>query len=327
MKLLLKSNVKVMQLPFDCLIMTTLLVIIFFYFKYSECLNCSYVEDNILGMSKWIQVTSLLDQNLTSYRYSVEQSLPKFCTQIKPVLTLKSFSLFKSNTSELGQELFKNYNLHVFEAHHNNIKVIHSFTFLNVTLRKVYLSHNHIELIEEEAFKDLYNLEDVDLSNNKLKSINSNMFVNLIKLIEFDLADNLIKVLGTNDLNFLRGRRLLNLNFCCNSMKVLHPKSMSNLTLQNLYINRNCLTDFQEDVFQYSCIEFISVSDNNLSQFSESGLRKICNLSVMEYNNNNNKDEEKHKIFDGQIIIVVAVYIVLNVLILIAYCIYNKIYK
>lgn len=301
--------------------MKIIIVIVIFYFKHRECLNCSYVDDNILEKAKWIDVTSnLLDNIQTSNRYAVHQDLPKLCTRLEPVLDLEGFTISNTNTMVLGEELFKNYNLTRFTSTFNHIKVIYSKTFLNVTLVNIELSSNDIEVIEEEAFKDLKYLTALDLSNNKLTSINSKMFVNLVSLNEFIVADNYIKEMATCDLDFLKGRSIKTINLSCNSLQVLQSKSLSNLTLERLFIERNLLTDIQDDVFEYSCIQYLYINKNKLSTISENNLKRICNLTVMEFNKNIRNNE----MFNGQI--VMALYIALIILFLIAFCIYYKIY-
>lgn len=321
MQLLSYSTTFTIMIP-----MNIVIVIICFNFKYSESLNCSYIDDNILGMAKWVQVSSTLNQDVNvSSRHFAEQTLPKFCTKAEPVPTLEIFTLFGTSTMELGEELFKNFNLRRFVAAHNNIKSIYSLTFLNISVISINLQHNGVQLIQDEAFKDLKHLENLDLANNELTHINSKMFINLPGLDDFSVAGNWLKSVGPNDLQFLTGRRVLNVNLCCNTLEILQSKSLSNLTLERLFLYSNFLTNFQEDVFQNSCIEYIYVNDNELSQFSENILKQLCNLSVMEYVSNNKLDEQNHKEFDNPIF--VTAYILVIILVPIAYFIYSKIYK
>lgn len=311
-----------------------IILIIVFCVNPNVCLNCSYVDNKVLEKAKNIHVKSTLPKlesppKHNTMIYSTEQIIPKFCTRHEPILTLKTLSLCETKTEEFGKELFKNYNLYKFICLYNNIKVIRTHTFFNVTLRQIELLYNDIRLIEEGAFEDLKFLKVLDLSNNKIARINSKMFVNLLSLYEFLLSGNLLKIIAFSDLDFLRGRHTSGIYLDNNTIEVLQSKSMSNLMVTTLSLQQNHLIDIMGDVFQGSCIEVILIGDNNLSSLSQQYLNTICNLTeisfVLRTNMETLKMEQDAQMWDD--ITVIAIFIWLVITITIFYYIYYKIHN
>lgn len=306
--------------------MKILILITVFCFKLNQCLNCNYIEDNLLKMAKRIEVTWQLDGgNMGQDDYEVVQAVPKFCTSLEPVLSLERLHLKRSKTVELGNELFKNYQLRQFFSSYNNIKVIYTHTFLNITVASIELQSNRIELIEEEAFKDLSNLRLLDLSENRIMFINSEMFANLSCLREFILAKNLLKMLSTHDLDFLRGNVMESVNLNDNLIEILGSKSMSNVTFNRLFLYNNSLSNIKQDVFQNSCICYINVLNNKLTEASKNYLTTICDLNVMEFSSELLIRENQINWLDVKII--VTLYFGIMMFISIVYYIYYKIYQ
>lgn len=315
--------------------MNVLIIILFLviYFDHNYCLNCTYVEDNLLKMSTFIDVSSFQPKEEArskhNVRYPIEKSLAKFCTRTKPVLTLKKLLLYDTKTLELGVDLFKNYHLEQFGCLFNHIKVISSRTFFNISLRKLELGHNNIELIEEEAFMDLECLVYLDLTTNKIALINHNMFRNLPKVNEFLVADNLLTVIGANDLDFLRAKPITCLSINNNTIRILHSQSMSNLTISTLYMEHNNLTEIKRDAFQNSCIDIIYMQGNNLSSFSKEYLNRICNITMVVVVSEPPfrilyEETQIEPKLDINMIIIISC-IVLVVLIVAVFCVYYKI--
>lgn len=312
------------------------LTIIVLYLEKSLSLNCSYIDDNLLNKNETIYVRSNYTNNdiireiqIRKDCYLINKSLPKFCTRLEPVLTLKKIHIIGTNTVELGAEIFKRYKLELLEIQYNNITTIWSHTFVDISVIKIDMQYNKIRIIEDAAFKDLKHLKYLDLSNNNITLIKSNMFVNLISLESFILSRNLMQVLDTHNLDFLRHKPMTSLYLDTNLIRSLHQKSLSKLTLLSLHLEDNLLDDIGGDVFHESCIENIFIQFNNLSNSSKKMLIKICNLQKIYFSSTaslvNNKNELVRESHDVQI--VVGVFLLSIIMISIGYYLYFKFYK
>lgn len=329
MKLFVQIIINCCVVPQFKMKVAQLTIIITLYFKQTESLTCSYIDGDLLGKEQIIDVRS----NTTIYinkletregGYLINQILPKFCTRLEPVLTLKRLYIQGTKTLELGTDLFQTYELEILEIMYNNITVIFSHTFVNVPLVEIYLRTNLITTIEKGAFKDLKRLELLDLSNNKITFINSGMFINLISLDIFIMTGNLLKVLNTHDLDFLRQKHMTGVYLNMNLIGTLQSKALSKLSLLGLYLQDNQLTDIAGDVFLELCIESIVIQDNNLSVVSKQYLTQICQLQKIYFSSRPFLvDKRKFNVIH----IGAAVFILSIILIGIGYFLYNKLYK
>ncbi len=113
------------------------------------------------------------------------------------------------------------------------------------TIRILYLSANAIQdSLSSEYFSCLEQIETIILSHNHIKTINPNTFDALKKLKTLDLSFNLISSLPPK-------------------LFVLQLPS-----LQTLYLNSNTLTEIDVWFFYLESINWIDLSNNSISKFS-----------------------------------------------------------
>lgn len=259
-----------------------LIILVTFCVVTNDCLKCTYLSDSLLKTRTQLIINSKID-GIVAGDILIEQTVPKFCTKLLSETTLTSLFLYETQTVELGTELFKNYELQVFEMPKNNIRVIHEHTFINISIQSITLKHCNIESIEAEAFKDLPNLIMLNLINNKISNIKSHYFVNLISLKQFYLENNLLIKIYTHDFDFLRYKKLDFISLSNNLIDYLEQNSLSNLTVNYLFMQYNKLTIVTQSVFKDSSIDLIDISRNPLTQIYDLNLSTICKIKQIKF--------------------------------------------
>lgn len=82
---------------------------------------------------------------------------------------------------------------------YNKLEVIRMLSGIE-QLKRIYLSHNNIDSIADDAFSHVINLEFVDLSNNKINRIKANVYSNLRFLHTLHLENNPIDTFNCENL-------------------------------------------------------------------------------------------------------------------------------
>lgn len=105
-------------------------------------------------------------------------------------------------------------------------------------VRSIYLDLNKIEMIAEDAFDDLMELELLDLDHNKISVIFPLTLKKLVNLKKFTIHDNLLKTL--NELTFSENLQLEEILLYNNKITILSPKLIEPLTnLKTLLLEKN----------------------------------------------------------------------------------------
>ena len=73
---------------------------------------------------------------------------------------------------------------------YNHIATIKKDTFKIVSMQSIFLDHNSIRKVEDDAFNNLPDLEQLGLNNNLLRELNPNAFKKLPKLQTLYLSCN-----------------------------------------------------------------------------------------------------------------------------------------
>jgi Leucine-rich repeat (LRR) protein len=83
-------------------------------------------------------------------------------------------------------------------------------------IKELWLRKDKIQIVEEEAFKHLYNLEWIYLHYNKIQSLSPKVFLNNRKLKEIRLYSNKIKIISPETFQHLNQLKSVELrwNFC-----------------------------------------------------------------------------------------------------------------
>lgn len=181
---------------------------------------------------------------------------------IKPSFKVRFEYLFKSIESYITKliefELRRNQNQTIYDIVYNNLKNNYSDTtsenkriITNIVLEKItYLNLSSLGLtyLDQNVFRGLTQVEEIDLSLNNLKNLPPTIFNALLKLQTLRLDNNMLTNLPAvifNNLTQLRGLYLSG-----NQLTSLSIGVFDNLTqLFELNLNRNKLTTLPPGIF------------------------------------------------------------------------------
>ncbi|KAH8404416.1 hypothetical protein KR222_011463 [Zaprionus bogoriensis] len=167
-------------------------------------------------------------------------------------ISLKSFHYVSNTTTPLRLNLSHNHiasfddelssymYIYQLDISHNHVAKSDSFTNLANTLRFLNLAHNSLGALQSHAFGDLEFLEILNLSHNNLSSLRRRSFQGLNSLQELDLSHNQLDQLQVEQFSNLRKLRILR-------------------------IGSNRLRALPREVFMNTRLEFLDISDNQLS--------------------------------------------------------------
>ncbi|XP_067676755.1 leucine-rich repeat neuronal protein 1-like [Haliotis asinina] len=193
-------------------------------------------------------------------------------------------------------------------------------------LRKLYLHHNSIDQIENEAFQKLHCLHTLDLSYNKITggSLSYMTFDGLLQLEFLSLKGNPLKKLTDFTLRFneLRMLNKLDLSDCQltsvaehafddislleeidlsgNSLKIIDPYSFEGLSFLDLLdLSRNSFETIQEDNFiALIKLRELRLDGNKLETLPAKALGGLGNLETLSLSENWLKGIPYHTIKD-----------------------------
>ena len=150
----------------------------------------------------------------------------------------------------------------------NRLKNIPSEHFHRLSdLKILYLNSNDISDIQPNAFASLSNLLILKLSRNKISDISRNAFRNLFQLERLFLDNNRLQTI--HPLAFRGFVMLKLLDLSNNRLKHLEPKHFITLIFS--------------DVFEYSSIQYLDISNNQLETFTSqsfAGLNYLKELYI-----------------------------------------------
>ena len=161
-------------------------------------------------------------------------------------------------------------------------------TNLHEQIQVLILDHNNIERLTRDIFvSSMPNLQKIFLKSCGIQSVDQDTFRHLKILIEVDLSDNNMTSLGTN--TFAGNNRLKTLNLSNNPITNLtafqfpplpHIKTMyfSNCLIQ--HIDSTALANLADSV------ETISLKGNRLTSLSEEVFLSTTSLKSLQLNNN-----------------------------------------
>lgn len=193
----------------------------------------------------------------------VTQTNNKFCT--KPEFAdewafINLFQIQNCKITELGSELFKNYNFTDIYVEDNNISVVRSYTFMNLNIYHLSLQNNNIITLEINAFYELIVEYDIQLSNNKIVTLNSLVFFH-VHCDCFKFFNNSITSVKKEDLDFVIS------HITCVNMEENPIKYFDTLCFVNKSICKFSLSYYPTNVIQEVCKNKYSI--NNILQMCD----------------------------------------------------------
>lgn len=203
------------------------------------------------------------DCKLTSQKYN------KFCT--KPELAGKFifetfFQVSGCNITELGKKLFKGYYQSSVDLSNNNISIVRSYTFTNLSIVSILLRNNNIEILEIKAFYNV-SLTFLELSENNIFTLNTTAFFN-VHLNNFIIENSSITIIRNDSLNFLNFQEVSFINMRYNRIQYFDPDCLANKSI--LFLN---LSKYPVDMVQrvceknYNVYNILKMCDGNIIPF------------------------------------------------------------
>ncbi|XP_037298439.1 uncharacterized protein LOC115440480 [Manduca sexta] len=147
----------------------------------------------------------------------------------------------------------------------NDLQVLQKETFHKLgllDLQKIYLQRCRLQKIDNQAFKGLANLVELDLSNNYLTVIPSNNFVYFPSLMRLSLNNNPITSIKTHCFQHLSYLNTLELSDC--KIESIEREAFSGLNhLEWLRLNGNRLSNIQGENLFPDTLRGINLQNNN----------------------------------------------------------------
>ncbi|XP_069479610.1 leucine-rich repeat-containing G-protein coupled receptor 4 isoform X2 [Ambystoma mexicanum] len=152
--------------------------------------------------------------------------------------------------------------LRTLDLSYNVIEDLSTFKACS-TLEEIYLQHNRIKEIPEDAFQGLAVLRSLDLSRNMIQKVHSEAFSTLGSLTSLDLSFNELTSFPTGGLNGLNQLKLTG-----------NPKLRESLTAKDLFKLRSVSVPYA-----YQCCAF-SACDSYVTSTTEDAEHKGTGLSL-----------------------------------------------
>ncbi len=236
----------------------------------------------------WEKKTFLLiihDENFNKNSLINKNSTELSSENLKIIILKQKLSKLASYILELSLDLHNVFELYLADS---QIASIEKFTFsqLKKNLAKIDLRRNHLKTINLNSFNDLVNLKELILSHNKINLIEDNSFKDLFNLIKLDLSGNEIKKINLNSFSGLKSIQFINLEG--NLIDSIEDSSFESLSyLISLDLNYNQLLIINLNTFKglYNLKE-LNLSNNRLKCIQNDSFIDLSNLSKLNLQSN-----------------------------------------
>ncbi|KAK2726825.1 chaoptin-like [Artemia franciscana] len=279
--------------------------------KWQPCSKVSFGLDIICSCKKSVDngthincdgVTFHGDFPLLPYRHEIHsfrqrhsglQSLP---SQIFTAsrLPLKYVDFSYNKIRRFPERLFEGIekSLEVFRASNNllgdQLNPFFSSSELNRlrALKILDLSSNQIKNIDENAFRNLEKLEELDLKQNCISEISSRVMRTLVNVKHLNLQGN--DFTSVREDSFAAPLAVETLDLSDNYIVSIENRSFRNLTLiRQLNLSSNKLFELKDDAFYgLDQLEDLDISNNLFHSFPSAALRRLSNLKSLNISGN-----------------------------------------
>lgn len=208
-------------------------------------------EFHAIENAEKLETVDLSDNNI--------KSVDSFLFKGARFLKLVNFS--RNNITTFDHRAFLPQSSLVIDLSRNFLKELYFFHW--VATQKLYLSHNELTKIDDQAFHGMTGLEELDLSHNKLTTLHEDLLQYLTGLKHLNISHNL---LGTNPwFELFRGLELLTtLDLGYNDIPRLNVSMfLPLLKIQSLTLSHNRLQNINPNVFKdLNDLKHIDLSSN-----------------------------------------------------------------
>ncbi|XP_045472091.1 protein artichoke-like [Harmonia axyridis] len=167
--------------------------------------------------------------------------------------------------------------------------LIGKMTTLNMkklpSLKKLYLSNNFVQRLEDGVLEGLPKLEIFDLSANKIVYIHPASLRNLHSLVELNLRNNYIESIFVGTLQ--GASKLVKLDVSGNKLvEFLQGNMKFNLDIKHLNISRNFLIEMPRNIFKMKQMMVLDMSRNRIKNLPVEAFSKLEHLTDLRLSNN-----------------------------------------
>ena len=230
------------------------------------------------GLSNLYSI-NLAYNNITTLPINVFDSLP----------TLNYLDLEGNKITTINSSMFGNNtdNLLILNLLGNEITIIEDGAFSNHrNMEDLNLAYNNITTLSKDSFSGLDTLGSLVLRGNKIETLEADYFHDLDTLYFLDLSMNKISTIQSGDFSELINLEYLYLEY--NWIESLNPESFKDLSsLYFIYLNNNRLAEISEDVFKdLSNLNELYISDNQIETIHPNAFTGLSNLYYLNLDYN-----------------------------------------
>lgn len=177
--------------------------------------------------------------------------------------------------------------LHYFEISFNNIKTLRNYTFSNMNVRHLNLSHNGIQWIEPSTFDDNHFLETIILRGNKLKIIHSGWFRNATMLYTIDIGGNKLWTLQNTAFKHLINNTFMCFNIDHNQISKIHDNFLNGFRyVSYLNLKSNKISALPAEFLKNIRAFEIQLEDNKLRILPLTFFKRYPNVYYLDLRKN-----------------------------------------
>lgn len=167
---------------------------------------------------------------------------------------------------------------------HNNLRLLPRDIFKNTIIEHLDMSSNDISLFPVTALSQIgFTLRYLDLSHNRIEYLDSNIFRNTQFLLSLNLGSNLLTVLSDNTFSSIGGLRQLDLS--SNSVKANFKELFHNLpNLRHLNLANISLKSVP--YLPLMNLTILNLTSNYINSFKETDVKRLVGIRHLDLSHN-----------------------------------------
>lgn len=264
-------------------------------YYYCEIFNVKSTIKSVMDFKKGVRDPGSYEKVIFSGNDAVLKFIPYNFTTVFSRLT--TIEIVHKQLERIGNgDFLKGNNLQNFMATENFLPEIEDYTFEGAdNIARLTLYNNKIKRVGKNAFSNLNKLNTLFLDGNLLEYLDENLFVNNKNLNHLSLAINNFK--SIDFIQPLTNLRVLSVDH--NRVASFQRKLFEDKRkLVELYLDENCLTEFNFETFSGKSLTRLALRDNYLRTISNYEMIKTSGIYDLYIEGNNFNCSYLQEIFD-----------------------------